>query len=180
MSLKKLAFALFLLLSAMASQAQLITTFGSSATNGGFTWDYDPNTSTISGTEGFGDLIYGTPETTSLLGSSVYISLTGSATVIPAGSFNIVLEDSSANLASATFLWSSFGSGPQTVQAALVFTTFDFSDVAGWALVSGASLQPVDASFSQMSAVPEPSAVLLLGGTAIYFLGRRTRVALGI
>lgn len=179
MFLKKLAIVFGLILSALACQAQLITTFGTSAENGGFTWNYDSSTSTISGTEGFGDLLYGSPENASLLGGNIYISLTGSATVIPAGSFNVTLEDSLGNIATATFLWSSFASGPQTIQAALSYTTFNFEEVAFWNLVSGASLQPVNASFSQMSAVavPEPSAFVLVGGAALFFVGRRRRIA---
>ena len=173
MSLRKLTLLLFVALSAVSARAQLITTFGDSAINGGFTWSYDSSTSTISGTEGFGDVIYGSPQTAVLLAGSTSISLTGSASVVPAGSFNVVLEDSSTNLATATFLWSSFASGPQTVGAALIYTTFNFSDVVGWSLVSGASLQPVNASFSQMSAVPEPSALLLAGGATALLLMRR-------
>lgn len=173
MALPKLALFLFLALNAVSARAQLITTFGNSAANGGFTWDYDPVTSTISGTEGTGDLIYGSPEVASLSESSVSISLTGSASVIPFGSFNVILEDASANLAAAEFLWSSFAGGWQTVQASLVFTTFDFANVVGWVLVSGASSQPVNASFSQMSAVPEPSALLLATGASILMLARR-------
>jgi len=177
MFLKKLVIALSLLASTLACHAQLITTFGLSAENGG-SWSYDPNTSTISGTEGFGDLLYGSPENASLLTGNTYISLTGIATTIPAGVFYVTLEDSSGNIATATFLWSSFAAGPQTVQAELNYTTFDFSEVTIWNLVSGSSLQSVNASFSQMSAVaavPEPSALLLVGGAAFCFVARRRR-----
>lgn len=180
MSLKKLIVALGLLASTLACHAQLITTFGSSAENGG-SWNYDPNTSTISGTEGFGDLLYGSPDNASLLAGNTYISLTGYATTIPAGVFYVTLEDADGNSAIATFLWSSFAAGPQTVLAELSYTTFDFNEVTFWNLVSGSSLQTVNASFSQMSAaaaVPEPSALLLVGGTAFCFVARRRRASL--
>ena len=179
MFLKKLAIALSLLASTLACQAQLITTFGSSAENGG-SWNYNPGTSTISGTEGFGDLLYGRPENASILTGNTYISLTGSATTAPAGVFYVTLEDIDGNIATATFLWSSFTGGLQTVQAALSYTTFDFTEVTFWNLVSGASLQTVNASFSQVSAVavPEPSAFLLVGGTAFCFVAKRRRALL--
>jgi hypothetical protein len=175
MFLKKLAIAFALLASTLACHAQLITSFGFTAENGGFTWNYDPNTSTISGTEGFGDLLYGTPANASLLEGNTYISLTGSATIAPPGVFYVQLEDSGGNIAVATFLWSSFTGGPQTVQAALDYTSFDFEDVVFWNLNSGASLQPVNASFSEMSAVavPEPSTLLLAGGAMFFFAFRR-------
>lgn len=173
MKLTKLV--LILLIGAATANAQLITTFGNSAENGGFTWNYDPVTSTISGTEGFGDLIFGAPDNTAFLPGNFSISLTGSATVIPAGSFNIVLEDSSANLAVATFQWSEFGGGIQTAEQVLSFTTFDFNDIVGWALISGGSLQQVEASFSEMSAVPEPSSAMLLAGAVAGLALRRGR-----
>lgn len=176
MPLKKLLLTSALLLGAAAAHAQVLTTFGNSAEDGGPTWNYDPLTSTISGTEGFGDLIYGAPFTSVLLGGNTFISLTGSATIVPAGSFSVVLEDSAAELAFATFLWSDFASGPQTVQAALSFTAFNFNDVVGWSLISGGSLQQVEASFSGMSAVPEPSAAILVGLAGLLAARRRRAV----
>lgn len=179
MHLPKLTLVLVATLATLASAgAQLITTFGNTAENGGF-WNYNPATSTITGTEGFGDLIFGAPANASLLTGNTYISLTGSAVTAPAGSFSVVLEDGEGNLAAAGFLWSAFSSGPQTVQAQLSFSTFDFDNVVGWSLVSGGSLQPVDASFSQMSAVsavPEPSVVMLAAvGVSVIALRRRAR-----
>lgn len=51
----KLTLILLLILGAASARAQLITTFGNAAENGG-SWTYAPATSMISGTEGFGTL----------------------------------------------------------------------------------------------------------------------------
>jgi len=136
--------------------AQIITTFGNSATNGG-NWTYTPATSTISGTEGLGDLIFGTPITMNL-GANRSLQLTGNATVAPAGSFTISLVDNIGNTAIAQYTWAQFVGGA-TANKPIQFSTFDFGNVASWSLDSGGSLQSVNASFSQLLAVvPEPSA----------------------
>lgn len=176
MKMTKLILVVLLTLGAASARAQLITTFGSSAENAG-NWIYTPETSTISGNEGLGDVIYGTPENTSFLSGSSFISLTGSVVIAPSGSFHIVLEDSLGNLAGAIFFWSSFTGGMTTIQQQLSYTTFNFDDVVGWALVSGAGLipEPVEASFSEMSAVPEPSAFTVIGLAGILIAARRRR-----
>jgi hypothetical protein len=176
MHLKKALLTTFLVVGGAAANAQILTTFGSTAEDGGPTWDYDPQTSTISGTEGFGDLIYGAPATPILLTGNTMISLTGSATIVPAGTFTVVLEDSAAELAFATFLWSDFASGPRTVAVALSYSASNFEEVVGWSLVSGGSLQQVEASFSEMSAVPEPSVFALIGLAGLVAARRRKAV----
>jgi hypothetical protein len=169
MNLPSRASAILLLLLSLsgARGAVLITNFGFDATNGG-SWTYTPATSTISGTEGPGDLIFGTPANLDL-GSDRWISLSGNATTAPAGSFTITLEDNIGQTATAEFQWTQFTGGSTRTQA-LSYTSFDFAHVVGWSLDSGASFQAVNASFSQLTVVtvPEPSTcLLLLGGMAI-------------
>jgi hypothetical protein len=174
------AVALFACVSA-SQAAVVITNFGATASSGG-SWTYTPGTSTISGTEGPGDLIFGVPNNLNIAGN-IYIQLTGTVITAPAGSFTVTLEDTSFNQAIATFQWSSFtGGGPVTVVKPLVFTTFDFTSLGQWSLDSGGSFQPVNASFSTMSAttaVPEPStyAMLALGGVLLGGVALRRKKA---
>jgi hypothetical protein len=170
-------FAAFVLLACAAGlQAQTLTTFGNTATNGG-SWTYTPATSTISGTEGPGDLIFGTPLTSSI-GANRYLQLTGNATTAPAGSFTITLEDNASHFASVHYAWTDF-TGGATLAHPIEFTTFNFTNITAWSLDSGSSLQAVNASFSQMMAVavPEPSlyAVCAAGFLVMWIIRREVR-----
>jgi hypothetical protein len=166
-------FAAFALLAA-GLQAQTLTLFGNTATKSG-TWTYTPATSTISGFEDPGNLIFGSPQTIDI-GSNRYLQLTGNATTAPAGSFTITLEDNADHLATALFSWSEF-TGDATLTMPIEFTTFNFSNITGWSLDSGGTGQPVNASFSQLSAVsavPEPATWLLAAiGFLVWGIRRR-------
>ncbi len=163
MKIKNLLAAAFVTLAISSSNGQMITNFGANATNGG-TWTYTPGTSTISGTEGFGDLIFGAPLSLDISGATG-LSLTANAATAPTGAFFIIIEDSVFAQASAIFTWSDF-TGGNTVQATFSTVTpgFNFSNLSGWSLVSGASLQPINVSVNSLSAVavPEPSSTAAL------------------
>ncbi len=171
---KILVFAL-LAISVASSNAQILTNFGNSASNGG-SWTYTPGTSTISGTEGFGDLIFGSPVSLDISGATGF-SLTANATTAPAGSFNVIIEDDQFLAASAIFFWSDFVGGATIQQNfAAVDPGFNFASISGWSLVSGGSAQPINVSVSTLSAVPEPATWALITGaltTAMAFRRRR-------
>jgi hypothetical protein len=166
--------ALLFSVSAVASaNAQILTSFGASASNGG-TWSYNSVTSTISGTESSGDLIYGTPNFSAYSGA-LSLQLTANATTAPTGTFTITLEDNSANLAVATYSWADFIGGA-TKTSAFSFGTFNFGNIVGWTLDSGGSSQAINVSLSNATAVvPEPAtwAFLAFGLTTVMVLRRR-------
>ncbi|MDX2079494.1 MAG: PEP-CTERM sorting domain-containing protein [Terrimicrobiaceae bacterium] len=168
--------ALVFITSQSSTAAVLITDFGPSATNGG-SWSYNPATSTLSGIEGLGDLIFGSPSFADI-GSNGQLSLTANVTTAPAAGFTVVLEDASFVTATATFDWADFIGG-QTVVANLVPSIgFDSSNIVGWSLFSGGSGGSINATLDTLSAVPEPTtwALAALGATSVLVLRRRRQV----
>jgi hypothetical protein len=162
-----------LLVAAPGLRAQLLTNFGNNATDGG-SWTYTPGTSTISGTEGIGDSIFGTPLNFNL-GANRFLQLSGNASTAPAGSFTITIEDNLGHTAIAHYVWTQFVGG-STQNKPIEFTTFNFNNVVGWSLDSGGSLESVVASFSQLRAVavPESSAwAACTAGLLAAWIGRR-------
>jgi uncharacterized protein (TIGR02597 family) len=156
----------------------VITDFGATATKFGG-WTYTPATSTISGTEGLADSLFGATQTPNL-DTPVALRLAATATTAPSGSFVITIEDNVGKIATSQFLWSEFvGGSTQTKSFTTVDAGFNFTNVVGWSLDSGGSVQPINVSFSQLSAVPipEPASVLLLvGGLLVVWSATRPRV----
>lgn len=148
-------------ISAASLNAQILTNFGEDVFNGG-SWTYSPGTSTISGTEGLGDLIYGAPVSLDITGA-VGFSLTANATTAPAGSFHIIVEDDEFLAISAIFFWSDFVGGATVQQSfGTVDPGFDFANISGWTLVSGGSTQPIAITLNSLSAIPEPTTWMLV------------------
>jgi hypothetical protein len=90
-----------LVVSSQILPGQIITNFGSNANNGGG-WTYTSGTSTITGTEGLGDLLFGTPLSLSYSGAT-HFSLTANVSTAPTGTFSFSLEDNTGKVASASF-----------------------------------------------------------------------------
>jgi hypothetical protein len=95
-----------------------------------------------------------------------------------ATSFLVVLLDSTpaTNFAIATFNVSSFSSTFSTVNATLVYeSSFDPSQVAGWALAGGTLATPVNFRMSfdnlELLSIPEPSTNALFVFSALVLLG---------
>ena len=179
------AVTLALLLGLHVANAQVIvlSNFGDSAAGFG-SWTYNPTTSTLSGSEGFGgNSLFGTPITADI-GTDRYIQLSANATVVPPGAatFTITLGDgdSVSNSAIATFKWSDFIGGA-TITQPLAYTTFNFSALSTWSLASGTTNDSLNISFTNLSAVPEPSTYLLmLGGLSVLWFVNRRRSQLAL
>jgi hypothetical protein len=179
--MKKSALFIVLVLAFVSvGQAQvLISSFGGSASSSAG-WTYTPGTSTLSGTEGIGEVLFGAPANADISGNT-FLRLTANAATAPAGSFTITLEDISSNTVGATFTWGSFLGGATNTQA-LVGGAFNYSNIVGWTLDSGGSGQALNVSFSDLSAVtavPEPStfAFLIAAGIGSFVAYRRRQTA---
>ncbi|MGC1481086.1 MAG: hypothetical protein WA771_11320, partial [Chthoniobacterales bacterium] len=133
----------------LAGQAQLISNFGFDAFDGG-SWDYEQSTSTISGTEGFGDIIFGNSATLDLTGVTT-ISLTMTPTTLPSGSFVVTLEDG-MNSATAQYTWTEFAGGGARTATLVPEPGFDLSNVTNWSLGDGFSNQSIDVQMNSLSA----------------------------
>lgn len=167
-----------------------LSLFGSSVAGDGWTWT--AGTSTVSGSDTGGSVLYPDPafggaNLTTLdnyLGTpgNLRLTLTGFVTTAPTGAFTITLEDNAGNLSATPFLWSSYGLSSSTVtNPVTVVTPFNWNNVTGWTLDAGGSGNPVNATFTSLNvtAVPEPStyALLALSGLALggYAMRRRRR-----
>ncbi len=169
-----LAFAAF----ATIGHSQIITNFGTSADNGG-SWTYNSGTSTITGTEGGGDLLFGLSTNTNLTGAQG-ISLTATYNTItpPAFGFSFIIQDNLGRSASALFDWSAFIGGATVYSTfASVDPGFNFAQVTQeWNLLGGGSGSSINVTLaSAVAAVPEPTTMVLLAGslTAVMALRRR-------
>jgi hypothetical protein len=169
-----------------------LSTFGSEVEADLLT--YNPATSTITGTEVPGGLLYPvtwTPVNLTTLDNygnnpfNLVLNLTGFATLPTSGGFFITLEGGVGNYVSTSLNWNAFSSTPSTVSvgvnAGAAPIGFQWNNIVGWTLDSGGSGNLVNATFTELTvtAVPEPStyALLALGGLALagHVIRRRRR-----
>jgi hypothetical protein len=132
----------------------------------------------LTGTEGLGDLLFGTPSVGVYTGAQ-FISLTLTVTTAPNSGFSFVLQDNEGDEVQASFDWNSFIGG-STQQAALSTNVlFNYSNVVGWNLVGGGSGSSINATLGSATAVvPEPTTMgLLIGGMTVIMSFRRRRIA---
>lgn len=178
--------AFFSCLVAPSSQAAIvITTFGNDAlADGG--WSYNGATSVLSGSQGVGDILYNasplslnlSPEAASV--ELISLRLTGLLTTNPGGDFDITLIDSEGLEARWIFSWSSFQTSSTVVTAGLNSATsgFDFTSILDWNLGSNGSGDIVNATFTKLEAIPEPSTgtLMFLGAVGLVALRRLRKV----
>jgi hypothetical protein len=166
-----------------------LSSFGSTVTADNLT--YNPATSTITGVESAGGLLYPDPwspvDLTTLDNyagpSTLLLNLTGLATAPTVGGFTITLEGGVGNYVATTFNWNSLNPSSSTVtvpvNTSLIPGGFQWNNIVGWTLDSGGSGNTVNATFTSLTvtAVPEPStyALLSLAGAALgaYAIRRR-------
>lgn len=147
---------------------------------------WDSVTKTWTGTQAVGGALYviknfdlsQAAASAELLSASLLATI-NSTTV---GTFTITLEDGNANIIGAVFQWSNFGLGsPQTVTSLFSgenIASFNLADVVAWNLVSNSSNSSVDATFSSLSVIPEPSsgALMALGAVGLVALRRLRKI----
>ena len=166
-----------------------LSTFGNSVV--GDTWAWNASTSTISGNDAPGAVLYpdafSTVNLTLIEGyagnpSNLRLNLSGMVSTSPGGAFTITLEDGNGVVSVTPCTWASFTSSSSTVVNSLnIQPSFEWNNVTGWTLDAGGTGNPVNASFTSLSvtAVPEPSTYALLAlsvlGLAGYAIRRRQR-----
>jgi len=180
----------FGLISVHAAQSSvLLTDFNSDIGVDSLTWT--ASSRTLTGTQVVGSLYNdgtGPFNLTSVLATSATDSrgLQAEMTAIlnsstPAGSFAITLENSVGQMIIANFNWADFVVGsPKSVAKAFEgavgvnLATWNRSSVGNWNLVSSGNLASVNATFTGLSVIPEPSSISLFGfGLASIFALRR-------
>lgn len=169
----------FLLISFTSlSQAQLITNFGATAVTGGG-WTYTSATSSLSGTEGAGDLLFNASTITLDLTGSSHVRITANVTTAPNAGFFFALEDVGFEQVVAIFSWIDFVGGATISSPFSINPAFDYGNVEFWNLNSGGSGSAIAATLTSATAViPEPStyALLALGlGSLVFFRMRSKR-----
>lgn len=175
-----------LVVSGLSSQAAtLITTFGTQALSSGG-WTYNSGTSTITGVEAGGALLYNSSSLSLDLSSEtsdvglLQLNLTGLVPTKPFGVFNITLTDSEGVEARWDFDWSSFSSSSSTLTAnnAGAGSGFNLASIVDWNLNSGGSDDSINATFTRLEAIPEPSSasLVLLGAVSLVALRRLRKV----
>ena len=186
------AFAVFSALGSMSHAASvLLTDFASNVGVDALTWN--AGTKTWTGTQIVGALYNdgtGPFDLTSVLSTSAADSsllkaqVTATVNSSTPGSFAITLENGSAQLIIASFAWSDFVVGTATTvtkdfvgASGIDLATWDRSAVANWNLVSSGNGASVNATFSGLSAVPEPStgALMMIGAAGLVALRIRSK-----
>jgi hypothetical protein len=194
MKFKAIAIVPVSFLLALACPADAVTaidlsSFGSSVEGDAWTWT--PATSTISGSDAGGALLFPSsfsPVDFTTLNNyagnpaNLLLTLTGFVTTSPGGAFTISLEDGLGNVSATPFLWSAFTTTSSTVTNSVTLVSgFQWNNVVGWTLDAGGTGNAVNATYTslQATAVPEPStyALLAMGGVALggYIVRRRRR-----
>jgi hypothetical protein len=176
--------------SAHAVSSITLTTFGSSMEADLLT--YNSATSTISGTEVLGGVLYPgsfSPVNLTTLDnyggnpSNLLLNLTGFATAPTTGGFSVTLEGGSGKYVATTFNWNSFTSTSSTVSVPVnvagADSGFEWNNIVGFTWDSGGSGSAINATYTNLtvSAVPEPStyALMALGGLVLFFMVRRRK-----
>ena len=145
------------------SKAQLVTNFGASADTNATTWVYNQGTSSLSGNEASGDLLFNTNPILLNLTGSIQIRITANVTTAPGAGFSFALQDGQGDEVQAAFSWASFIGGATITSALSTNVLFNYADVQGWNLVGGGSGAGIAATLTSATAViPEPSTYALL------------------
>ncbi|PAW77214.1 MAG: hypothetical protein B9S32_11970 [Verrucomicrobia bacterium Tous-C9LFEB] len=174
--MKTLTLILSFILSTAFANAVTITGFGTGDTrpftNDLGVWSYTStltNVSVINASDNAAPAIFSTlPSEANILGQSL-LTLTGSLdSVTPSvDHFRIYLYDTSTYAAYADFTWSSFIGGATIGQSLSNDLssggTFNALHLQSWKLTVYGSGQTVSFTFNDLSAVPEPTSLLLLG-----------------
>lgn len=195
--MKTLAFAFCALLISLVPTSHAVSsinlsTFGSSVQADQLS--YDPSTSTITGTEVAGGLLYPTiftPVNLTTLDNynsdpaNLRLSLSSFRTTPTIGNFSVTLEGGVGKYVSTVFSWGAFNTSTSTVIAAInpdnADSGFEWNNIVGWTWDSGGSGSSINATFTSLdvAAIPEPStyALLALSGLALggYVIRRRRR-----
>lgn len=165
--------------------AIVITTFGNDAIASSG-WSYDSATSILSGSQGVGDVLYNASPLSLNLSSVaasvelISLGLTGLLTTNPGGDFDVTLNDSEGLQARWIFSWGSFQTSSTVVTAGFssAQTGFDLTSISEWNLGSNGSGDNVNATFTKLEAIPEPStgAMMLIGAAGLVALRRLRKI----
>lgn len=141
------------------SPGPFLTGFGNTASATG-TWNYNPATSHLTGTPGYGDLLSGNLPISSV-SSAVGITLTASSASATSAAFIFELRDTFGGRAYAPFNWASFSGGPQAISSELVgVDNLDLQNLAGWAILSGSANLALDVTLLGASLTTAPGSVI--------------------
>ncbi len=154
-----LAFGLIGLNSSAAGAFIELSTFGSSVEGDAWTWT--PATSTISGSDAGGALLFPSsfsPVDFTTLNNyagkpaNLLLTLTGFVTTSPGGAFTISLEDGLGNVSATPFLWSAFTTTSSTATVRVnPVSGFQWNNVVAWTLDAGGTGNAVNATFTKLS-----------------------------
>lgn len=182
------------------SAATIITQFGNDA--GSSAGWYTPSTSTIDGNDGLASPPNEFPSVYQLWSANsftidlsqdpsidldnpnaIQVRLTGLFNSGDSGlqEFNIALVDVSSRYLYWTFNWSDFTTTSSSVVKSIdggSAGAFDFTNIIAWELNSGTTGLAVNATFTKLEAIPEPSSVslLMLGAAGLVALRRLRKV----
>lgn len=181
------------------SAATIITQFGNDA--GSSAGWYTPSTSTIAGVDGLASPPNEFPSVYQLWSANsftidlsqdlsidldnpdaIQMRLTGllNSGDLGLNTFNIALVDFESRYLYWTFNWSDFTTTSSSVVKSLDGSAgaFDFTKIIAWELNSGTTGLAVNATFTKLEAVPEPSSVslLMLGAAGLVALRRLRKV----
>jgi hypothetical protein len=176
--------------SAHAVSSITLTTFGSSMEADLLT--YNSETSTITGTEVLGGVLYPgsfTPVNLTTLDNyggdptNLRLNLTGFATAPTTAGFFVTLEGGLGKYVSTSFNWNSFTTTSSTVSVPVnvdgADAGFEWNNIVGFTWDSGGSGAAINATYTNLTvtAVPEPStyALMALGGLVMFYMIRRRK-----